>query len=120
MIIMQSLYLAIKACICIKKIDIWLAVTCCKLYNSNKAELDCYSLLINNQWLGEGKISLVHNKTKYEKELLTSVHCEAAALITFPKQTVEHTHQTDSRTHSPTKRIYLYWTSIFKGDDFIW
>jgi len=52
MIIMQSLDLAIKPCVCIKKINVCLTVACYELNNKNNKEIDDYSLFINNMCLG--------------------------------------------------------------------
>ena len=54
MIVMQSLDLAIKARVCIKKMFVYvcLTVACYELNNKNNKEIDDYSLFINNMCLG--------------------------------------------------------------------
>jgi len=54
MIIMQSLDLAIKACVCIKKMFVYvcLTVACYELNSSNNKEMDSNSLFMNNMCLG--------------------------------------------------------------------
>ena len=52
MIIMQSLDLEIKECVCVKKIYVCLTVACYELNHYNYKEIDSYSLIMNNMCLG--------------------------------------------------------------------